>query len=295
MQAVRKIVIVGAGRVGSGIVQTVPGTWGVTVVDLDEHRLAAVVPARAIERVCGDASSRLVLARCGLGPTSTLVLTTRDDAVNVEAARIARRDFEVHDIVVVLSDVDGADLEADIDIVERADAVVAQLRARIGGLRGGAPAGAGRGELMQVPVLAGSPAIGRLLRDLHRGDWLVAMLYRGETLVVPRGDTTIQEGDRVLLAGEPTDLDTVAMFFAADNLRSRRRGAPVSGSPIRRRERRRGGSPRARRPRPLSNSRRRCSIRRSRPAPRSRIGCAPRTSDALSSRLDRSPGSPGSG
>lgn len=208
----RKLVIVGAGRVGAGLARSAPAHWSVTLVDKDEARLRAALPDRSPGLVVGDASSRLVLERCGLHSAVTLVITTHDDAVNLEAARLARQEYGVQDIVVVL---DGEQSLVDgLDVVTRTNAVLGQIRSRIGGLGGGvAQGGGGRGEIVQVPILAGSPVIGRRVRELHRGDWLIAMLYRGDALIVPHGDTALAEGDRVLIAGDPDDLETVALFF----------------------------------------------------------------------------------
>jgi len=209
VQGSRRIVVVGLGRVGSGAVALVPPHWTIAVVDVDEARVRTVAPDRSIDRVTGDASSRLVLAKCGLGADCTLVVATGDDAVNAEVVRLARAEHGVQDIVAVRSHGEQA---IDADVVDRAEIVIAALRRRVGGLSG-AGDGSGRGELLQVPVLAGSPVIGHRLRDLSPRGWLVAMVYRGEALVVPHGDTVIEEGDRVLLSGEPTELEPVATFF----------------------------------------------------------------------------------
>ena len=45
--------------------------------------------------------------------------------------------------------------------------------------------------------------------------WLVAAIYRKGRLVVPHGATCVEEGDRVLLVGEPAILPSIADFFRA--------------------------------------------------------------------------------
>lgn len=204
MRTERRIVVVGVGRVGTRLAELVPRHWALTLVDVEPARVAAAVPDREADRVVGDASSRLVLARCGLHPAATVVLCTGDDAVNAEVARISRDEHGVHDLVSV----GHAPIEG-VESISRADAVIGVLRQRIGGL----VAAPGGGELVSVPVLAGSPAIGRSLREIRRGRWLVAMVYRGGALVVPDGHTRIEAADRVLLAGEPAELESAAAFF----------------------------------------------------------------------------------
>jgi nucleotide-binding universal stress UspA family protein len=64
-----------------------------------------------------------------------------------------------------------------------------------------------------VTVLAGSAVAGQALRDIHPQRWLVAAVYRDDSLIVPHGDTVLEEGDRVLLVGSPEVLDGVGDFI----------------------------------------------------------------------------------
>ena len=73
--------------------------------------------------------------------------------------------------------------------------------------------GLGAGELLQVTVLEGSPAVGRELRGLDARDWLVAAIYRGSRLIIPHGETAVLAGDRILLVGDPAELRLVAAWF----------------------------------------------------------------------------------
>jgi basic amino acid/polyamine antiporter, APA family len=53
--------------------------------------------------------------------------------------------------------------------------------------------------------------VDRQLRDLEfPGDTLVALIRRGESSIIPHGDTTLRQGDRVTIVGKPVD---VAQLF----------------------------------------------------------------------------------
>jgi nucleotide-binding universal stress UspA family protein len=98
--------------------------------------------------------------------------------------------------------------------VSRAHVLASFLEARV--LRDRRTAmniGLGQGEIMEVPILAGSPVIGRPLSTFHARPWLVGAIYRKDRLVVPHGHTVIREGDRVVLIGEPHILSGIADFF----------------------------------------------------------------------------------
>ena len=73
--------------------------------------------------------------------------------------------------------------------------------------------GLGEGEILQVRVMAGSLVIGRPLAEIATREFLVAAIYRDGCLVVPHGDTTVREGDQVLLVGDPDTLRAIADYF----------------------------------------------------------------------------------
>lgn len=219
----RHVVIVGGGRLGAAIAARLPLGWSLVVVDAAaaaEAHVRSVRPDAAF--IEGDASSRLTLARCGLDARSVLIAATSSDLVNREAARIARAHFGVEECVVVADEIP-AELDENErlgDLVRPADAVAGKVVNRVSIEASRAmDIGLGVGEILQVTVLEGSPAVGRSLREFGARHWLVAAVYRGGTLIVPHGDTRVTPGDRVLLVGEPSDLEDVAPYF--------RGGAPV--------------------------------------------------------------------
>lgn len=217
------MVIVGGGRVGRAVLARLPSTWTVVVVD---HDPAAEGQSRAVRAdarfVGGDGSSRLTLERAELDARSVLVAATSSDAVNREAARVAREHFGVAERVVVNADPPDelGDGLARSELVRPADAVAGQVVNRVSIEASRAvDVGLGLGEVLQVTVLEGSPAVGRALRDFAARHWLVAAVYRAGKLIVPHGDTQVAANDRVLLVGDPADLQDVAPYF--------RGGAPV--------------------------------------------------------------------
>jgi Trk K+ transport system NAD-binding subunit len=219
----RHVVIVGAGRVGTEVADRLPDTWSVGVVDVDpaaEARIRELRPDATF--VTGDGSSRLTLAGCGLTRASVLIAATPSPAVNREAARVARAHFGVEEVIVVTSEVPEALEEGEKpgDFLAPAEAVAGRIVNRVSIEASRAvDIGLGVGEILQVTVLEGSPAAGRALREFGARHWLVAAVYRSGHLIVPHGDTRVEAGDRVLLVGEPKDLQDVAPYF--------RGGAPV--------------------------------------------------------------------
>lgn len=218
-RSTRNVVIVGANIVGASLVRALPASWKLTLIDVVKANLDAVTEREGgapLVRIVGDGTSRLVLELAGVRRGTLLLAVTESDAVNVEVARMARAHFKVEDIVVVTDDLDEVDevgLPRSAAVV-RSGAVTAAVTNRVPGLDArGVGVGQGRGELRQVRVQEGSRALGKTLRELSPRNWLVAAVYRGERLLVPHGDTTLEPDDAVLLVGEPEVVEAVASFI----------------------------------------------------------------------------------
>lgn len=215
----RDVVIVGMGRVGRIVVEQMQRDRSICVVDRRVERLDQV-PDRlgrvSIQKILGDATSRLVLDQAELSPRSVLIAVTGDDLVNREVARLARDHYGVEDIVTLvddIQDIEDAGLSA-ADVVQRYRATAALVLNRVtAGQTRGVALGLGKGELLQVRVMPGSAAIGAALREMHPHKWLVAAVYRDNQLIVPHGETVLQAGDRVLLVGNPDVLEGVGAFI----------------------------------------------------------------------------------
>lgn len=218
MLGTRDVVVVGMGRVGRRLVHELHPERALVAVDIDPERLGMVpeqVGRLQVRRILGDATSRLVLERAALSAQCTLIAATGDDRVNIEVARLAREHFGVEDLVVLAKTELAPEVQAlgaDVILRHRATAALVLNRLNVGETRGVA-LGLGQGELRQVTVMEGSAAAGRPLSEIHPHRWLVAAVYRQETLLVPHGQTVLKPGDRVLLVGQPDVLGSVAAFI----------------------------------------------------------------------------------
>lgn len=215
----RRFVLVGGGRTGRTVLAGLPGSWSLVVIDPDADAVEALrseLGGRDLLGIVGDATSRLVLRQAGIDRKSVVVVASGNDDVNLEVARLARKEFGVEELTCVLNDPSlAADSGLDEqEIVLRPAATAGHLLNRVSaGSTMGVTVGLGQGELLQVTVLEGSPAIGRPLREIGAPHWLLAAVYRSGRLIVPHGRTTVEAGDRVLLVGAPDVLADVGAWF----------------------------------------------------------------------------------
>lgn len=210
-----RIIIAGAGQSGRALSSRLQSLWDVVVVDLEGSK-EILLPG--VTFVLGDVTSSLVLKQAGMEGAAAAVALTGRDEVNLEFCRLACRIYQVPQVLSTTRQSDQliAFEELGVLTMSRPDSVASNLQSRLErGKRTTADVGLGQGEILEVTVLPNSPVIGKSMIDLSPQAWLVAAIYRKGTLVVPHGATCVQEGDRVLLVGDPAILPSIADFFRA--------------------------------------------------------------------------------
>lgn len=211
------MIIAGAGQTGRELARRMAPNWELVVIDPLPEKLARLkVETPDAEAVEGDATSALVLRGVGAQRARAAVALTGRDEVNLEFCRLLGELFNIPDRFATVTNRALIErfTELGAQVVSRAFSVASVLQTRMQpGRRTTSEIGLGLGELFEVTVLAHSPVIGRPLSSLHATTWLVGAIYRQGNLVVPHGGTVVQEGDRVLLVGEPEVLPSVADYF----------------------------------------------------------------------------------
>lgn len=218
----KRVVIAGAGPTGCELARLMADAWQVIVLDPDPTalaRLRAEVPEeRAVHALQLDATSLLNLREAGAdGAAWVIAMTNRDDA-NVEICRLALSlQLPPAALAVVESHNAQEKLKAlGAEALLRPKALAALVANQIDrGMRVAVSVGLGRGEVVEIPVLASSPAAGLRVSELKARRWLVAAIYRGAEIIVPHGQARINVGDRLLLSGEPDVLPRIADHLRA--------------------------------------------------------------------------------
>ncbi len=210
-----KMVIVGAGGITRDLLRRLGDRWEVTVVDVDPDRLDLAAKVRPIERLSGDGSSRVVLARAGIDEADALVAASNDDEVNLEVCRLGL-EAEVYRIVAIAADPERLPdyRSRGITTISPDRLAARRLEINLEDRRVASAAFAdGRAEAAEFRIEADSPLVGRSLQDLHLESWLVAVILRDGELIVPHGETVLREGDLVTVVGAAADYAEMVATF----------------------------------------------------------------------------------
>lgn len=180
----------------------------VVVVNRDHAECAALVQQFAATVVFGDASDPEVLEEAGVRTADAVLAITPADQDNLVVCQLAGKRYGVPRTVGLANDPDNAAVFRQLGIgsactTELIGNLVEQ-RVLAADVQNLLPAVEGKVNLTEVVLREDCPAVGLSLRDLCLpAGALVAVLVRGDEVLVPRGDTCLAAGDRAVVVSLP--------------------------------------------------------------------------------------------
>ena len=234
-----KVLVVGAGQVGSAVVEALHDEHDVTVIDVDPGRLAALSQRYDVVTFEGNGASRRTLKEAGIADAGLLLACTSRDEINIVSSMFTKKlspkteEWPGTKTIVRTTNIEYLEIwrerELEIDFMVSSELEAANAVARMIGVPaarqtdvfadgqvqvvefdievdGRRPTGAERplSEAAMEAARAPDAVIGRALRDAKiPPDSKVASIIRGERMIVPRGNEAILPGDRVVIIGSP--------------------------------------------------------------------------------------------
>jgi trk system potassium uptake protein TrkA len=209
-----KILVVGAGQVGSTIVEALHADHELTVLDMDPPRLRALAYAYDVRTFDANGASRSALVEAGLGGVDLFIACTSRDEVNLVACSFARAENPKATTVIRTSNVEYVDLwragRLDVDFAVSSELETAYAVSRTIGVPAARQTDVfadGQVQIVEFDVDedASPQILGVPLRQAPiPKDSRVASIIRGESMTLPRGDDTLLQGDRVVVIGSPS-------------------------------------------------------------------------------------------
>jgi trk system potassium uptake protein len=208
-----RVFLIGAGQVGTTIVEALHEDHEITVVDTEASRLQALTARFDVAVYEGDGTSRKDLAAAGAATADLVIAVTSRDEVNLVAGMFARREAEHATTVIRTSSTEYVDLwregQLDVDFVVSSELETAHAISRILGVPAARHTDVfaeGQIQLAEFDVdeHASETVLGVPLRDAPiRRDSKVAAIIRGDETILPGGDDEIRVGDRIVVIGSP--------------------------------------------------------------------------------------------
>ncbi len=219
-----KIVILGAGQVGSSVAESLASEANdITVVDIDGARLRNIQDHLDIRTVLGSAAHPSVLVDAGIEDCDLMIAVTQSDETNLVACKLAQQLFNVPTRIVRLRATDYLSNEKvlgpdcfDVDLAICPEQVLTDYIVKLIEFPEALQVlefAHGKVSLVAVRAFQGGPLVGRPLRDLKKDipnvDARIAAIFRGDTPVLPEGNTVVQAGDEVFCLAATKDIREV--------------------------------------------------------------------------------------
>ena len=209
-----RIVVIGAGQVGSTIVDALHDEHDLTVVDTDASRVSALSYRYDVATVQGNGASRNTLQDAGVPGADLLIACTSRDEVNIIAAILTRKLSPEAKTLVRTTNVEYLEVwherQLEVDFIVSSELETAHAVSRILGVPAARQTDVfaeGQVQIVEFDVEEEdreAAVVGRLLREAEiPRDSKVAGIIRGGQSIVPRGNESIEVGDRVVIIGSP--------------------------------------------------------------------------------------------
>ncbi len=223
--------MVGAGQVGTTILEALRGEHEFRVVDRDHERLAELVQNYGVSTAEGDGTSRHVLSEAGVEEADLFIACTSHDEVNLIACLLTRRLAPKAKTIARVSNEEYLavcrDRLLDVDFVVSSELEAALAVSRIIGIPAARQTDVfadGQVQMVEFEVPRDAKpgaVIGKRLRESAISyDSRVASIIRDGRRIVPRGSERIEPGDRVVVIGSPKAINLWSAIVAGGEQRT---------------------------------------------------------------------------
>jgi len=218
----RRVIILGAGNIGMFVARELERAnvpVRVKIIEYRKERAEAAADQLANTVVLhGDALDLEILREANIAEAETIIAVTDDDEVNILASVLAKQGGCQRAVALINNPGYGPlmrSLGIDVFIDPRATTVSKILQhVRRGRIRGLYSLYNGAAEVLEAEALETATVIGKPLNEagIPRGI-MIGAIVRGGKVIVPRGNTIIRTGDRVVILALAEMVKKVEQMF----------------------------------------------------------------------------------
>ncbi|MCU4926806.1 Trk system potassium transporter TrkA [Halobacteria archaeon AArc-dxtr1] len=210
-----RVIVVGAGEVGTNIAESIAADHDVVVIDNDPDRVEDITYDLDVLALEGDGTSIDTLDEAGIEKAELVIASTDDDETNVVicgAAKTVDDPFTIARVkrTTLLDTWNRSAGAFGVDAMVCTNLYTAEAIVRIAGLPGACDVeqfAGGAVQMAEFEIDADSPITGETVSQADRYESLTfAALFRDGDVVVPHGGTVIRPGDAVVVIGSPSSV-----------------------------------------------------------------------------------------
>ncbi|MFB6154744.1 MAG: Trk system potassium transporter TrkA [Haloferacaceae archaeon] len=220
-----RIIIIGAGQVGTSIAADLGSAHEVVVVERDADRVEELNYSLDVLARQGDGTTLSTLENANVETADMVIASTDDDETNIVACSTVKAVSDAFTIARVkntgyLRTWQRSAKAFGIDFMVCTNLLTAESIVRVIGLpaaRDVDPFAGGRVQMAEFEVGEESPVADQTVQQADRFDSLTfAAILRNGEVDIPAGETVIRPGDRVVVIGSPRSVQAFATEVAPE-------------------------------------------------------------------------------
>lgn len=207
-----KILILGAGQVGSTVAESLVGEANdITVVDADAEKLRQLQDRLDLRTVVGNAAHPSTLEQAGIADADMLLAVTQSDEVNLVACKLAASLYNTPTRIARIRSSEYLNREEIfspdnfcVDFSICPEQILTEYIAKLIEFPEALQVlefADGRVSLVAVRAFAGGPLVGKPLSFLRshmpQVEARVAAIFRKDRPIIPQGNTVVEDGDEI--------------------------------------------------------------------------------------------------
>lgn len=179
--------------------------YEVTAVNSDYEACKSLAGIQALRVIHGDGSKPYVLEDANAQDTDIAIALTQEDHENLVICELCKTNFHVRRTIALVNDARRTEFfyQMGVDSVVCAVNAITRMveqQAFLEGIAARIPIGEGRISIAEVLIPGTAPAVGKRIWELDLPkEAIIGCVLRGETSMIPRGDTVILAGDMLVL------------------------------------------------------------------------------------------------
>ncbi len=210
------IIIVGASRIGRALArQLSQERHNVVVVEADEDRATAISEEMDVSVIHGSGTEIDVLQNAGAEKADVIVACTSNDAVNLMVCELAKI-LGIERRITLSSNPKHEKIFREVgteEIIFPSETIATYIRNLIvrPGVKSVLTTMQKDADIIEIVIPEGALIAGMSIKDIGMPEGsTIAAIYRDGELVIPRGSTVLQAGDRLIILAKNKVVERVA-------------------------------------------------------------------------------------
>ncbi len=218
-----RVILIGGGKLVYFLAkQFTSKGYHLTIINADEQEAISFSRNLQATVINGEGSNPHILSQAGAYRADITLSLTGNDEDNLIACQIAQKEYGVPRTLALINDPENRPIfeKLGVNVAFSATEIIANLieqRTSSDEIKNLLPVAEGKINVTEIALSNSAAAVGKTIQELQlfRGTLIASILRQGKVFV-PRGDTILTAGDRLILLSQPEYSEQLLQLLGAE-------------------------------------------------------------------------------